>query len=165
MDNKKHRLTIIQKILSEEKISNQDELLGRLQEKGFELTQATVSRDLKLLQAGKRPDPEKGSIFYLPQQQAEQGPESFGSQLLAAGMRSIQFANSLCVIKTTPGYANSIAVHIDQAARYEILGTIAGDDTILLIPGQDITPPELKRALQLIFPLLDEMVFKSIGRR
>lgn len=165
MDNKIHRLIAIQKIITEETIGSQEELLGRLLEKGFELTQATISRDLKLLQVSKRPDPEKGYIFYLPQQEAEQQSQAVDSQLLAAGLRSVRFANNLCVIRTIPGYANSIAVHIDHAGRYEILGTIAGDDTILLICAKDITLPELKEVLQLIFPSLDEAIFRSINRR
>lgn len=165
MDNKIHRLLAIQKIITEEKIGSQEELLGRLTDQGFELTQATVSRDLKLLQAGKRPDPEKGTIFYLPQQEQTQQKNQVDNRLLASGISSIHFANNFGIIKTMPGYANTIAVFIDSSNRYEIIGTIAGDDTILLIPDQDITTPELRQALQVLFPSLDESTFKPAGRR
>lgn len=162
MDHKSQRLVAIRRIISQEKIGSQEELLSRLNKEGFDLTQATISRDLKALQIGKKPDPEKGSIFFLPEQEstsAESG--KIDARLLQAGIRSIQFANQLGIIKTIPGYASSIAIYIDNANRYEIAGTIAGDDTILIIPDQDISHSDIHRALEILFPGLDESVFKT----
>jgi transcriptional regulator of arginine metabolism len=162
MDHKTQRLLAIKKIISGEKISNQEELLSRLSSSGFDLTQATISRDLRALQIGKRPDQEKGSIFFLPDQEnSSHNFDHIDTRLLEAGIKAIHFANQFGIIKTIPGYANSIAIHIDNAGRYEIIGTIAGDDTILLIPDQDISHAEMKKALQLIFPTLDEYSYKS----
>lgn len=147
------RLQAIKEILSREKVANQEELLQRLQQKGFNLTQATVSRDLKRLQVGKKPDPGKGSVFFIndPRHMAnEEAP--LRNQFLLSGIRDVLFANMFGIIKTLPGFANSIAVHIDKSNRPEIIGTIAGDDTILLIPGQGTKPEDLKNALQLVFP-------------
>lgn len=161
MENKSHRLQAIQKIIGSEKISSQEELMQRLTQEGYDLAQATISRDLKFLQVGKKPDPEKGSVFFLPDR--ENLSDELGgidSRLLMAGIRSIHFANLFGIVKTLPGYASSIAVHIDRRNRFEILGTIAGDDTILLIPGQDISHSELKKAMLAVFPELEEGIFR-----
>ncbi len=82
------------------------------------------------------------------------------NRLLQAGIRSIHFANQFGVVKTIPGYASSIAIFIDNAGRYEIIATIAGDDSILLIPNQNIKHEQIKKALQIIFPDLEEQIFK-----
>jgi transcriptional regulator of arginine metabolism len=162
MENKFHRLQAIRQIIQEEKISSQEELLQRLSHEGYDLTQATVSRDLKFLQVGKKPDPEKGSVFFLPDKL--QDPDEHGSidsRLLMAGIRAIYFANLFGIVKTLPGHASSIAVHIDKTNRFEIIGTIAGDDTILLIPGQDINHTALKKAMLAVFPDLDVEIFRE----
>ncbi len=154
------RLLAIKKIIQTEKIGNQEELLQRLTDQGFDLTQATVSRDLKALQAGKKADPEKGSILYLPGQSGSlQDYPSIDQSLLTSAFQSVQFANQFGVIKTIPGYANSVAVAIDKAGRHEIVGTIAGDDTILLIPQEGMDKNAVKKALQIIFPGLDDVIF------
>jgi transcriptional regulator of arginine metabolism len=161
MDQKSQRLSTIKKIVASEKISSQEALLTRLAEEGFELTQATISRDLKALQIGKKPDPEKGSIFFLTEQ--ESSPKEAGkidNRLLQAGIKSVHFANQFGIIKTIPGYASGIAIFIDNAARFEIIATIAGDDSILLIPNQNIKHDQIKKAIQIIFPDLNEQIFK-----
>jgi len=162
MENKAQRLQAIKRIITTEKIASQEELLHKLQAEGFDLTQATVSRDLKHLQAGKKPDPEKGSVFFISE--AENLPDigqAIDSKLMLSGIKMVLFANNFGVIKTMPGYASTIAVHIDKHNRFEIIGTIAGDDTILLIPGQDISHSQMKKALRLIFPGMDEHYFRQ----
>ena len=162
MDHKLNRIRAIRQIIREEKIGSQEELLQRLSKEGYDLTQATVSRDLKYLQAGKKPDPEKGSVFFLPEDDLPQdGLGVIDNRLLMAGIRSIHFANLFGIIKTLPGYASSIAVHIDRSNRHEIIGTIAGDDTILLIPGQDISHTDLKKAILAVFPELEDTTFRQ----
>jgi transcriptional regulator of arginine metabolism len=163
MDTKTKRLLAIKRILSSEKIGTQEELLEKLQLEGFELTQATVSRDLKLLQIGKRADPDRGSVFFLPGQIGkEDNPRGeISTNLLTAAIRSIQFANGFGIVKTLPGYSSSTAIVIDKANRYEIAGTIAGDDTILVIPDNEISQTELKAAILVIFPSLSEHIFSA----
>ncbi len=161
MENKNHRLQAIKRIITTEKIASQEELMHRLQAEGFNLTQATVSRDLKHLQAGKKPDPEKGSVFFISEPDSGlKINETIDNRLLLSGIRSVLFANNFGVVKTLPGYASSIAVHIDKHNRFEIIGTIAGDDTILLIPGQNISHYEMKNALRIVFPGLNEHYFR-----
>ncbi len=163
MDTKSQRLFAIKKLIQTEKISSQDELLQKLQKEGFAPTQATISRDLKALQVGRIADPEKGSIFSLPgQNQSLQDASGLDQSLLTSAIQAIHFANQFGIVKTLPGYANSVAIAIDKAGRYEIVGTIAGDDTILLIPAEGSERKEIKKALRTIFPALkDNMFFPS----
>ena len=162
MTTKTQRLIAIKKLLRSEKIASQEELLKQLLQQGFDLTQATVSRDLKELQVGKKADPEKGSILVLPTQDISlQDTPSFDHSFLTTAIQGIRFVNQFCVVKTLPGYANSIAIIIDKASRYEMAGTIAGDDTILVIPDEGITTRELKQAFQLIFPGLPVDIFRN----
>ncbi len=158
MGAKSKRLLAIKNILSSMRISTQEELLRVLLEKGFNLTQATLSRDLKTLKVGKMPDPDKGYIYFLPEQQinvVSQEKQQNHDNFPVNGFISLRFSNNLGVIKTKSGYASSIASLIDASAPYEILGTLAGDDTILIIPIQDATPQDIKNALLVIMPELE----------
>lgn len=162
MENKTQRLQAIRRIISSEKIASQEELMQRLQAEGFNHTQATVSRDLKHLQAGKKPDPDKGSVFFITEPElVSMSKETIDGRLLLSGIRSVMLANNFGVVKTLPGHASSIAVHIDKHNRFEIIGTIAGDDTILLIPGQDVSHNQMKKALKMIFPELQDHFFRQ----
>jgi transcriptional regulator of arginine metabolism len=78
--------------------------------------------------------------------------ESYAAQ----GFISIKFANKLGVIKTMPGYAPSIASMIDKSNPFEIVGTIAGDDTILIIPHDNVSERDILNTLILIIPELKE---------
>lgn len=153
MKTRTQRLLTIRRIIEGEAVSNQEELLKKLEKAGFELTQATLSRDLKFLQAGKRPDKEKGYVYTLPGSNTEPTPAASNGQFPLNGFVSIDFANQLAVISTQPGYAASIASRIDEMGAFEILGTIAGDDTILLIPREGISREDVVNVLALILPV------------
>ncbi len=158
MSTKTRRLLAIKNIISSMKISTQEELLSILSEKGFSLTQATLSRDLKTLKVGKIADPEKGYVYFLPEAKDKNQSNSIsGSKdnFPVNGFISLRFSNNLGVIRTKSGYASSIASLIDSHAPYEILGTLAGDDTILIIPVEDATPQDIKNALIIIMPELE----------
>lgn len=157
MSGKTKRLLAIKKIINSVKVSTQEELLSVLAEKGFALTQATLSRDLKFLKVGKISDPEKGYIYFLPEGTESPAikPHSTKDNFPVNGFISLKFSNNLGVIRTKSGYASSIASLIDSNAPYEILGTIAGDDTILLIPVEDVRPQDVKNALVVIMPELE----------
>ncbi len=153
MGNRTERLLTIKEIIANYKVSSQEELLSMLQSKGLNYTQATLSRDLKFLKVNKISDPEKGYIYELPDHHATPGQE-VAESYAAQGFVSIQFANHLGVIKTHPGYASSIASLIDNSAPFEIVGTIAGDDTILIIPHDNVSEKDVINALVLIIPEL-----------
>lgn len=157
MGAKAKRLLTIKNILSSMKISTQEELLRVLAERGFTLTQATLSRDLKTLKVGKISDPEKGYVYFLPEyhDNAEEKSPHTHDNFPVNGFISLRFSNNFGVIRTKSGYASSIASLIDASAPYEILGTLAGDDTILIIPVEDATPQDIKNALLVIMPELE----------
>ncbi|MBN1119328.1 MAG: hypothetical protein JXA77_19110 [Bacteroidales bacterium] len=153
MGNRTERLLAIKEIITNNKVSSQEELLSMLVRKGLSYTQATLSRDLKFLKVNKISDPEKGYIYELPDQHAALGNE-IAESYAAQGFVSIQFANHLGVIKTLPGYAPSIAALIDRSNPFEIIGTIAGDDTILIIPHDNVSESDVINAMILIIPEL-----------
>ncbi len=161
MKPRKTRLLIIKKIISNEKIGSQDELLTRMAREGFIVTQATLSRDLKKLQAGRKFDPEKGYIYALTYPGSENIIEKGtpkDNEALLAGFLSIGFSGNFAVIKTLPGYASGIALMIDRHNRHEILGTIGGDDTILIIPADGATKIDLINALSVMEPKLSRLM-------
>lgn len=162
MGTKTKRLLTIRNLIAREKITSQDVLLHKLESLGYSLTQATLSRDLKFLQVGKVSDREKGYIYILPDDVRFKddgiGKSKSSGNFLADGFLSIAFSGNLAVIRTIPGYASSIASLIDRAGNYGILGTIAGDDTILIIPSDGVSPPDLINSLVIILPQLEEKI-------
>ena len=128
-----------------------------LEKKGLNYTQATLSRDLKFLKVNKISDREKGYIYELPDQHHIPGRE-IAENYAAKGFVSIQFANRLGVIKTLPGYAPSLAVLIDKTNPFEIVGTLAGDDTILIIPHDNVSEKDVINSLILILPELKDKI-------
>jgi transcriptional regulator of arginine metabolism len=158
MRTKAQRILAIRNILERQRISSQEELLDMLKKKGFHLTQATLSRDLKFIRAGRIPDPEKGYIYFIPTGRIEQENMLAKENFPVNGFLSIDFAWHLGVLKTLPGYANSIASAIDSLGSYHILGTIAGDDTILLIPREGISRNDVLNELARLIPELAETV-------
>lgn len=161
MSGKTKRLLLIKKIISSMQIGNQEELLTILAEKGYKLTQATLSRDLKFLKIGKVSDLKKGYIYFLPDSVKNINTRNIGisnDNFPINGFISLKFSNNLGVIRTKAGYASSIASFIDIRAPYEILGTIAGDDTILIIPVEGARPKNVKNALVMIIPELEDKI-------
>lgn len=155
MSNKLKRQLEIRKIIQKGDVHSQDELLSRLKQKGFDLTQATLSRDLKSLQVAKISHPAKGYIYSMPENENDLKPQNQSrANYLADGFKDLQFSGNLAVLKTIPGYASSIAAIVDQAGPWEILGTVAGDDTILIIQREGITRRDTIEALIKIMPKL-----------
>ncbi|TDO05638.1 ArgR family transcriptional regulator [Sunxiuqinia elliptica] len=149
----------IKKIITSQEISSQEELLGILKEDGFDLTQATLSRDLKILKVAKVPHSNKGYVYVIPEGvTVEPQRENTRVNFLADGYRDLQFSGNLAVLRTRPGYASSLAAVLDNADPYEILGSIAGDDTILLVMREGVTPSDLINSLILIMPSLEDKI-------
>ena len=159
MANKVKRQLALRKIIQKGNVHSQDELLVELKQKGFDLTQATLSRDIKVLQVAKVPHPAKGYVYVMPENKnSENSHYQTRVNYLADGFKDLQFSGNLAVLKTMPGYASSIAVVIDQANPWEILGTVAGDDTILIIQREGITKNDLMEALISIMPKLKNKI-------
>jgi transcriptional regulator of arginine metabolism len=156
IDERADRLNAIRAILASRKVGGQKTLLKLLEQSGFRITQATLSRDLKLLNIGKRPDGEGGYRLSIPQGQEEGQPVD--SQLILRGFLSIEFSENLGVIKTLPGYANGIAYGLDRLEMGEILGTVAGDDTILVVKREGVSRQGLIRALIARLPAIRDRI-------
>ena len=123
-------------IIASEHIGGQDELLKKLRAQGFELTQATLSRDLKQMKVAKIMASDGSYLYVLPtnplHKHATKSRE-LGSQPARNGFVSINFSANIGVIKTSPGYASGIAYDIDSSDLPGVLATVAGDDTILVV--------------------------------
>ncbi len=155
MNSKKSRLDAIKMIISSQEIGSQDELLQELMKEGFRLTQATLSRDLKQLKVAKAASMNGNYVYVLPNNTMYKRmtePHTAMEMLMHNGFISIEFSANLAIIKTRPGYASSLAYDIDNRELDEILGTIAGDDTILLVIREGCTRASVKNALSLVIP-------------
>lgn len=129
---KSQRHFAIVDILSRERIATQEEMCEALKKEGFDVTQATVSRDIKELQLVKVPDNE-GYRYALPENTAFRNTYERMKRTFQDSVVSINSSENLIVIKTLPGTANSVASMVDGSGVNSILGTLAGDDTILVV--------------------------------
>jgi transcriptional regulator of arginine metabolism len=159
---KTKRLLAIEKIIAEENISSHEMLIRKLKAKGIICTQATLSRNLKQLGAGRISDGKGGYKYSLPEHMVNAQSGNGRLQVLPAILGIID-AKGLLVIRTLPGNANNTAIYIDNTSRYEIAGTIAGDDTILVIPRDGITNNQVHTCLELIMPGLHEKIKGNKG--
>jgi transcriptional regulator of arginine metabolism len=113
-------------------IETQEELAEKLKEMGFDVTQATVSRDIKELRLIKVMS-EEGRYKYAPFNQSENPVSNRLLTIFSESYVSSDYANNIVIIKTLPGMAQAGASAIDSLKWTEIVGTIAGDDTIMII--------------------------------
>ena len=156
MKNKRLRLQIIVELIKTNCISSQDELSRLLAARGYVVTQATLSRDLKKLKVAKASTADGRYVYVLPNNTMYQRShnQSPSEMLMHSGFVSLNFSGNLAVMRTRPGYASSIAYDIDNRNIPCILGTIAGDDTILMVLAEGCTQQEVYNQLALIIPNL-----------
>ena len=155
MKIKKNRLETLRMIISSQELGSQDELLEALQKEGFKLTQATLSRDLKQLKVAKAATMNGNYVYVLPNvtmYKRVSTPHQIREMMQVPGFLSINFSGNMGVIKTRPGYASSIAYNIDNNDIPQIIGTIAGDDTIFIVIRQGVTDNEVIEALNDVVP-------------
>ncbi len=138
MRERQQRLKIIKKIIKGERIESQERLLRRLEREGYHVTQATLSRDLKLLKVGKQAIGSEGYFYSLPSEEIRREQERNFAQDFARGYVSLDFTTSMAVIRTLNGHADSVAIAIDNLNIDAVLGTVAGNDTVLVALREDI---------------------------
>ncbi len=158
MKNRKQRVALIIDMIRNRCISSQEELGKLLAKEGFNITQATLSRDLKLLKTTKVPT-DRGYMYVLPDS------NSLKDKLLASarpssanfmsGFMSIHFSKNIVVIKTRNGYATGLAYDIDMSRSPEILGTVPGSDTIIAVMKEDLTHDQIYEVFRRLLPLDD----------
>ena len=129
---KRNRQEKMLELISKYEIDTQDELIDRLRESGFEVTQATVSRDIRELNISKMTTGKGTYRYVLPKHTATPSNIKFNSALIDA-LISIDHACNIVVLKTHAGLANALAVGIDSMHLDDVLGCVAGDDTILIV--------------------------------
>ncbi|MCQ2398330.1 MAG: ArgR family transcriptional regulator [Sphaerochaetaceae bacterium] len=143
MKQRLNRLTAVREMIKKNRIENQDTLLQMLKEEGYDVTQATLSRDLKMLKVGKISDGWSGYYYSLPVTEAHKDAENSFELDIRRGIVSLEFNGNMGVIKTRQGHANSVAFALDAIGMPEILGTIAGDDTIFVLLREGMTKEDL----------------------
>ena len=130
------------------RIATQEELLEALRAEGFAATQATLSRDLAQLGARRVSDPNGGTRYELSDEQRRDGLDAVG-RLVA----SVSCNGSLVVIRTHPGSAPAVARAVDLAGMPDILGTIAGDDTVFIAPSREKRARALAEEVRRLFEM------------
>ncbi len=136
MKIKNSRMEALKMLISSMELGSQEEVLQALEKEGFKLTQATLSRDLKQLKVAKAASMNGKYVYVLPNDTMYKRitkPRTAIEMLQTSGFVSISFSGNMGVIKTRPGYASSIAYNIDNSDSPNIIGTIAGDDTIFIV--------------------------------
>jgi transcriptional regulator of arginine metabolism len=141
--NKGQRQVKIREIIAENDIETQDELVEKLKSMGLNVTQATVSRDIKELHLVKVPMSNGRYKYSLPADQRF-NPLNKLKRLMMDAFVKIDTASHFIVLKTLPGNAQAVGALIDNLDWDEILGTICGDDTCLIICRTEENTIELK---------------------
>ena len=142
----------IVEIVSREQVRSQTELLGLLEAAGIETTQATLSRDLDELGAVKLRGAGGVPVYVIPDDGSPvrgiEGGTARLSRLLGELLVSADASGNLAVLRTPPGAAHYLASALDRAALHDVVGTIAGDDTLLVVAREPRTGAELVDRLQ-----------------
>jgi len=152
---KDNRLEALRLIISSQQLGSQEELLNALKNEGFKLTQATLSRDLKQLKVAKAATMEGSYVYVLPNEtmyKRVSSPASMREMMEVSGFLNITFSGNIGVIKTRTGYASSIAWNIDANNLPQILGSVAGADTILIVIREGVSQSEVIDALSAVIP-------------
>lgn len=145
-----HRLNRLAHMLSGQRFSNQEELARALGREGFEVTQATLSRDLRNLGVIKRRGPDGRPAYEMPGPAVEQLDHHRQMLDLRAFINEVRVAQNLVVVKTPPGHANAVGRAIDLQGIGEVVGTIAGDDTVLVVVADHAAARRFRKRLDLL---------------
>lgn len=147
--NKSSRKSAISDIIRSQKIHTQEDLIHILKTKGYSVTQATLSRDINELGATKATDPVEGQYYVLPAE-----PERHSS----INVESVDISGQLCVLHAKPGFASAIASVVDHTRIDGVMGSIAGDDTVLVIMKEDADKKYISTTLKKLFNISDIIV-------
>lgn len=143
------RREVIRRLLRTHVVATQDELGELLKREGIEVTQATLSRDLARLQARRVTLPDGGTVYELNDAPAPRGEEPL--RAVHALVTTVDEGDAMVVVRTLPGGAPAVAAAIDSTRPGGVLGTIAGDDTIFIVPAKGVKPSRVKRDLMTVW--------------
>lgn len=153
MKTKNDRIEMLKMLISSNELGSQEEVLNALAREGFKVTQATLSRDLKQLKVAKAASMNGKYVYVLPNETMYRrvaSPRLASEMMRMPGFLSINFSGNIGVIRTRPGYASSIAYNIDNGHIEDILGTIAGDDTIFIVVKEGVSQQQLVSKLSCV---------------
>lgn len=151
MKSRRKRIDLMVDLIKNYCISSQEDLSQMLAERGYKVTQATLSRDLKMLKTTKVPTDRGTYMYIMPDHNSlkdkllSKGATDISSDI-QTGIISLDVSGNIAIIKTRNGYAMGLAYDIDMSHTSEIMGTIAGSDTIFAVMREGVTP-EQTRAL------------------
>jgi len=133
---RQHRIT---RLLESHAVTSQAQLVELLSADGLEATQTTVSRDLEELGAVKVRVPGGETVYALPELPVRQvAPEDHLRRVLGEWLAEVAHSGNLVVLRTPPGSAHVVASAIDRSGFAGVVGTVAGDDTVLVVAGEDV---------------------------
>ena len=144
------RLTLITRLLEERRFSSQEELATALQRSGVAVTQATLSRDLRSLGVAKRSGADGSSWYELPTPATEALDRGRQMLDLKIFVNETRVAQNLAIVKTPPGHASAVARAIDLTGFAALMGTVAGDDTVLCILEDQVSAKRFKKHLDVL---------------
>lgn len=130
---KARRQTAILQLIKEREIETQEDLMKLLRSSEFKVTQATISRDIKELRLAKVPNGKGGYKYALPLGSTKGDLNRRARRVFEDYVKALDFSGNLLIIKTYPGGANAVAAVLDELEWPGVVGTIAGDDVIILI--------------------------------
>lgn len=140
MKSKRHGAIL--KIIETNNVETQDELMRFLKEEGFEVTQATISRDIRELKLTKATSP-SGVYKYEAPREREYSDSDIYLSSLKTSVKSTSCAQNIVVIKTYPGLSHPVAAAVDSMEDRGILGCVAGDDTVIVVTEDNDSALEL----------------------
>ena len=150
---KKTRLQTIRKIVSLNSMESQEELLEALRAEGYNSTQTTLSRDLKQLRISKVRVRNGRSVYALPRE-GHFEPVPTLEEINQTKWR-VNFSGNLMVLHTPPGHASLVAYDIDNIKQTSFLGTVAGDDTVIVVLAEGTDREEAGKIVRDMFPKLN----------
>lgn len=146
---KTQRQHVISRILAAHAVTSQEQLVSLLEIEGCIATQATVSRDLDDLGAIKVRSADGDGVYAIPELPKDQrAPVDHLRRVLAEWVVEIAHSHNLVVLRTPPGTANVVGAALDRAGRTDIIGTVAGDDTVLVVAAESTTGADLADSLR-----------------
>lgn len=137
--SKTQRQHVVARILGRHRVTSQDQLVALLADEGVHATQATVSRDLEDLGAIKVRADTGDAVYAIPELPRDQRvPDDHLRRTLGEWVVEVAHSANLVVLRTPPGTANVVGAALDRAAWSEVVGTVAGDDTVLVVASEQI---------------------------
>ena len=147
---KRNRQEKLLELIARHEIDTQDELIAILRDHGYDVTQATVSRDIRELKITKMPTGVGTYRYVLPKQHSE--PTGIASMKLGTTLLdsivSVDYACNIVVLKTYAGLANAVAAGIDHMHLQQVLGCVAGDDTIMIVTRDEANAAQIAERIQ-----------------